>query len=104
MKHIDTVLNSLRRHNLKLKPAKCEFFKKETQYLGFKISEEEIQPDLDKVKAIKSVSTRTTVRQVKAFIGMTSNYRRFIRNFSDIAEPLVYLTRKYARFQWSDAC
>ena len=35
---------------------------------------------------------------------MTSYYRRFIRNFSDIAEPLVNLTRKYARFQWSDAC
>ena len=51
LKHIDTVLSSLRRHNLKLKPAKCEFFKKETQYLGFKISEEGIQPDLDKVKA-----------------------------------------------------
>ena len=99
-----TVLSSLRRHNLKLKPAKCEFFQKETQYLGFKINEEGIQPDLDKVKAIKLVLTLTTVRQVRAFIGMTSYYRRFIRNFSDIAEPLVNLTRKYARFQWSDAC
>ena len=39
-----------------------------------------------------------------AFIGMTSYYRHFIRNFSDIAEPLVNLTRKYAQFQWSDAC
>ena len=72
--------------------------------MGFKISEEGIQPDLDKVKAIKSVSTPTTVRQVRAFIGMTSYYRCFIKNFSDIAEPLVNLTRKYARFQWSDAC
>lgn len=104
IKHIDRVLSSLRKHNLKLKPAKCEFFKKETQYLGFNISKEGIQPDLDKVKAIKSVSTPTTVRQVRAFIGMTSYYRRFIRNFSDIAEPLVNLTRKYARFQWDDAC
>ena len=62
VKHIDTVLSSLRRHNLKLKPAKCEFFKKETQYLRFKISGEGIRPDLDKVKAIKSVSNPTTVR------------------------------------------
>ena len=104
LNHIDAVFNSLREHNLKLKPAKCEFFKKETQYLGFKVSERGIQPDFDKVRAIKSVSIPTTVRQVRAFIGMTSYYRRFIRNFSDIAEPLINLTRKYARFQWDDDC
>lgn len=104
LQHIERVLSSLREHNLKLKPAKCEFFKRETQYLGFKISEEGIQPDHDKVKAIKSVSTPTTVKEVRAFIGMTSYYRRFIANFSDIAEPLINLTRKYSRFLWDDAC
>ena len=104
LKHIDRVLSSLREHNMKLKPSKCEFFKKETQYLGFKISEHGVQPDFDKVKATESVVTPTTVRQVRSFIGMTSYYRRFIRNFSDIAEPLINLTRKYARFQWDDTC
>ena len=43
LKNIDTVLGKLRKYNLKLKPAKSEFFKKETQYLYFKISEEGIQ-------------------------------------------------------------
>ena len=104
LKHIDRVLSSLQEHNMKLKPSKCEFFEKETQYLGFKISEDGVQPDFDKVKAIESVVTPTTVRQVRSFIGMTSYYRRFIRNFSDIAEPLINLTRKYARFQWDDTC
>ena len=104
LKHIESVLNSLRDHNLKLKPTKCEFFRKETQYLGFKISENGIQPDLEKVKAIKSVATPSTVKEVRAFIGMTSYYRRFIANFSNIAEPLVNLTRKYARFVWDDTC
>ena len=63
-----------------------------------------MQPDFDKVNAIESVVTPTTVRQVRSFIGMTSYYRRFIRNFSSIAEPLINLTRKYARFQWDDTC
>ena len=35
---------------------------------------------------------------------MTSYYRRFIRNFSDITKPLINLTRKYARFQCNDTC
>ena len=33
---------------------------------------------------------------------MSSNYRRFIQNFSQIAEPIIALTRKYAHFKWSD--
>ena len=104
LKPIDRVFSSLQEHNLKLKPSKCEFFKKEIQYLGFKISGDGVQPDFDNVKAIESVVTLTTVRQVRSFIGMTSYYRRFIRIFSDIAEPLINLTRKYARFQWDNTC
>ena len=104
MEHIQKVLCSLRKHHLKLKPDKCEFFKTETQYLGFRISDKGIQPDHDKVKAIQAVSTPTTVRQVRGFIGMCSYYRRFIPGFSGLAEPLIRLTRKYARFQWDEAC
>ena len=42
------------------------------------------------------------MRKVRSFIGMCSYYRRFIPNFSQIAEPIVALTRKYANFKWSD--
>ena len=35
---------------------------------------------------------------------MCSYYRRFIPNFSPISEPLIALTRKYARFHWDEKC
>lgn len=35
---------------------------------------------------------------------MGSYYRRFIPNFSEIAEPVIALTRKHARFKWTDDC
>ena len=104
LKHLQRVFDSLRKHNLKLKPSKCEFFNEETQYLGFKISRKGIQPDQDKVTAIQSVIAPKTVRQVRGFIGMCSYYRRFIPNFARIAEPLINLTRKYARFKWDENC
>ena len=44
------------------------------------------------------------MREVRSLIGMGSYYRRFIPNFSEIAEPVIALTRKYARFKWTDEC
>ena len=35
---------------------------------------------------------------------MVSYYRRFIPNMSQIAEPLIALTRKYAHFKWTPEC
>lgn len=99
--HIRTVFERLRSHGLKLKLKKCAFLQKETNYLGFVINEQGIKPDPKKVESIKSIPTPTCVREVRSFIGMCSYYRRFIPNFSAIAEPIIQLTRKYAHFKWS---
>ena len=102
LEHICVIFDRLRQHNLKLKLKKCSFLKSETHYLGFVISEEGIKPDQKKVEAIRYLPVPTCVREVRSFIGMCSYYRRFIPNFSQIAEPIIALTRKYAHFKWSD--
>ena len=102
LEHLSMVFERLREHQLKLKLKKCSFLKGETHYLGFVISEDGIQPDQKKVEAIRTLPAPTCVREVRSFIGMCSYYRRFIPNFSKIAEPIVTLTRKYAHFKWSD--
>ena len=35
---------------------------------------------------------------------MCSYYRHFIPNFSEIAIPLIKLTKKFAKFVWSQEC
>ena len=35
---------------------------------------------------------------------MCGYYRRFVPDFAQIARPLTLLTRKNARFEWSDSC
>ena len=87
-----------------MKLKKCHFLQAETNYLGFVINQNGIKPDPKKVEAIQSISPPTTVREVRGFIGMCSYYRRFIPNFSGIAEPIISLTKKYAKFKWSDKC
>ncbi|MCG8045975.1 MAG: RNase H-like domain-containing protein [Candidatus Thiodiazotropha endolucinida] len=102
--HLTTVFDRLRLHGLKLKLKKCSFLQAETQYLGFIINAQGVSPDPQKVEAIRSLPTPTCVREVRSFIGMCSYYRRFIPNFSEIAEPVIDLTRKYARFKWTEKC
>ena len=44
------------------------------------------------------------VREVRSFIGMCSYYRRFIPNFSAIGKPLINLTKKFTKFEWTKEC
>jgi len=43
----------LRQTNLKLQPDKCEFLRKEVNYLGHMIGKDRVKPDLSKISAVK---------------------------------------------------
>jgi len=45
-----------------------------------------------KIEAIRDWPTPKCVRDVRAFFGLTSYYRRFVKNVATIAEPLSKLT------------
>ena len=102
--HIQNVFDRLKQHGLKLKLKKCQFLQNETNYLGFVINEKGIKPCEKKVQAIRTLPSPTCVKECRSFIGMCSYYRRFIPNFSEIAEPIIALTRKYAKFNWTEKC
>ena len=97
------VLDRLQMHKLKLQPDKCEFLRKEVNYLGHQITEEGVRPDPQKVAAIEQFPTPTTAKQMKMFCGMISYYMRFIPNCSRIASPLYKLLKKDAKFVWTEA-
>jgi hypothetical protein len=100
LSHLRLIFSRLRQHGLKLKLKKCSFLQEETNYLGFVIDTNGVKPDPKKVAAIRSLPAPTCVREVRSFIGMCSYYRRFIPNFSQIADCIVALTKKNARFKW----
>ena len=79
-------MDRLRTYRLKLQPEKCEFLQKEVNYLGHQITEAWVKPDAQKVVAITSCPTPTSVKELKIFCGMIS-YRRFIPNCSRIVSP-----------------
>ena len=85
---LQAVFDKLKAAGLKLKPSKCELFKKQINYLGHVVGQEGVSTDPDKIKAVTEWPRPTTVTEVRSFLGFVSYYRRFIPNFSKVAKPL----------------
>lgn len=104
LKNLESVFAKLRQHNLKLNPAKCNFFRPDVTYLGHHISEKGIQPDKSKFSAIEKYPIPNNTEDVRRFVAFCNYYRRFIKNFAEIAHPLNKLLRKNIQFEWKPEC
>jgi hypothetical protein len=87
------VLDRFEKANLKLQPKKCTFAASKVEYLGHVLSRDGVKPNPDKVKAVQNYPRPRNVKEVRAFLGLTSFYRRMIPKYADKAKPLTELTR-----------
>ncbi|UYV65911.1 hypothetical protein LAZ67_3005874 [Cordylochernes scorpioides] len=90
---LKTILGCLRKAGLTLNLSKCRFAYEELLLLGHVVSKEGITPDPEKIASIKDFPALKTIKNVRAFLGLCSYYRRFIKEFSKIAYPLQILTQ-----------
>lgn len=99
--HVNKVLDALREAGLQLDIKKCEFEVKSTKYLGFIIEAGKgLRMDPKKIEAISSWEAPTNVKGVRSFLGFANFYRRFIKNFAEVAAPLTRLTGDVS-FRWT---
>ncbi len=101
VQHVRRVLQRLLENRLFAKVEKCEFHARSVPFLGFILSPEGIRMDPAKVEAVADWPTPDSRRAVQRFLGFANFYRRFIRNFSQVALPLTDLTSTRTRFSWS---
>ena len=85
------VFEKLAEAGLKLKLSKWEFFKRQIAYLRHIVSNDRIETDHKKIKAIVDWPRPTTVIDVCSFLGFTNHYRRFIHKYANTARPLNVL-------------
>ena len=106
LQHIQAVFKRLRHAGLTAKPAKCQFGMAQCSYLGHVVGNGRVCPEDAKVTAVKEFPKPKTKRQVRAFLGLTGYYRRFIKDFASTATPLTDLTRKSApsQLKWTEEC
>ena len=102
--HLRDVFTRLRDANLKIKPAKCHLLQKSVDYLGHTISCEGVRANLAKIQGISAWKTPTDSKELKRFLGLASYYRRFVKNFAQIASPLHRLTQAGRKWSWTPEC
>lgn len=102
LSNLREVFRRLREARLRINPDKCEFFKKETKYLGHVVSGNGIHTDPDKVAAIQEMAAPKTLKELRRFLGVVSWYRRFVPEFATLAQPLTSLLKKGKHWKWTE--
>jgi len=102
LKDMQKLFDRLIEWELSAKLSKCHFFKVKLDYLGHEISYEGIHPNQQKIEAIVKMLPPIDIAGVRRFLGMTSYYRKFIRNYAQVAEPLYKHVRKGLLSKWDE--
>ena len=72
--------------------------------LGHLVSERGIEVDKEKIDVIECLPPPVNVKGIRIFLGHAGFYRRFIKDFSQIARPLTNLLAKDVPFEFTDEC
>ena len=102
LEHLTMVFDRLKAADLKVNGTKTHLFQHRVSFLGHVVSEAGIEPDPEKIEAVRTWPRPSNLTELRSFVGLASYYRDHIRSFASIARPLHILTRKGARFEWAE--
>jgi len=67
---------------------------------GVIIESNGIEIEKEKVDGVLSWPEPKNIKDVRKFLGFTNYYRRFIKDFTQVARPMNILMRKNVKWQW----
>ncbi|GFV79477.1 retrovirus-related Pol polyprotein from transposon 297 [Trichonephila clavipes] len=107
IKHMETVLQRIKRAKLTIKPSKCKFAQQNVKFLGHIVGQGFRTPSEIKVQAVLEFPTPRTKTQIRAFLGIAGYYQKYINLFSVIAAPLTDALKGRAKkeeIKWTTEC
>ena len=89
-KHCETLDRALTliEARLKVKPEKCRVLPQRVPFVGHIFSVQGVSTDREKVSAVKSWPSPTSVSELRVFLEKIGYYRKFIPDFATLASPL----------------
>jgi len=96
---VEEVLRRLEENDLYVKPEKCAWKVRKIGFLGVVIGPGGIEMEKEKVNGVLSWSKPKNMKDVRKFLGLANYYRRFIKDFVQVARPMNMLMRKDVKWQ-----
>lgn len=98
LEHLRLVLQLLAKDQWVVKLSKCSFAQQSITYLGHVILDEGISTDKAKVEVVNAWPQPQSVKELRSFLGLAGYYRKFVKHFAVMAEPLTNLLKKHTHF------
>jgi len=97
---VEEILRKLEENDLYIKPEKCVWKARKIGFLGAVIGPDGIEMEAEKMDGVLSWLQPKNVRDIRKFLGLANYYRRFIKDFTQVARPMNMLTQKDEKWQW----
>jgi len=91
---MEEILRRLEENDLYVKPEKCEWEVKEVGFLGVVMGPNGIKIKKVKVREVLEWPAPRYVKDIQKLLGLANYYRRFVKDFAEIARPLHKLVCK----------
>ena len=99
---LQETFNTPRTYNMKLNPNKCVFGVTVGKFLGFMVSQRDIEVNPEKIRAIMELAPSKTVKEVQSLNGKIAALNRFVSRATDKCLPFFCVLKR--SFEWIDEC
>lgn len=104
VKDLDETFTTLHRHKIKLNPAKCAFEVASRKFLGFMMSDREIEASREKILALTQMTAPKTIKENQMLTGRIAAFSRFVSRSTKRCLPLFQILKKPKNFEWIKKC
>jgi len=97
---VEEILRRLKENDLYIKLEKSMWKVRKFGFLGVMIGPNGIEMEKEKVDEVLSYPVPKNMKDIRKFLGLANYYRRFIKDFAQVARPMNALIRKDVKWQW----
>eukprot|EP00253_Pinus_taeda_P028822 PITA_28822 len=98
------MLDTCQRYNITLNLKKCLFCAPFGNILRHAVCRQGLMLDLTKIMVILNLEALRSLKPLRATLGHTGYYMKFIKSYAQITAPMEKLLNKDVRFYWNDEC
>nr|XP_025616631.1 uncharacterized protein LOC112708929 [Arachis hypogaea] len=101
---LTVIMNTLRKHQMRLNPAKCAFGMEAGKFLGFMITQRGVEANPEKCRAVLEMASPKNLKDIQKLTGKLTALSRFLGASAQKAIPFFKLMKKGTPFKWETEC